>query len=521
MQNEFDDVFQYNSCVSRGICSINPRTSALQSVLLSFIKISANYFKYFENDVEFKNFLLNTITITISNPDFNEHSFLFTINKFKDFFEKLFESEALKTEISENKKNNILNMLKDTSDIILSIKLGEKIFNNATDKISSEMRDMYNIILIIIKSLSLNLLELQCYDIYNNDIFELIISLLNTINLDNSNIDNLKNEIYNACKTDVNLMKLIRKTQENRYGIQIEKEVSFSTIPNKAVLVVGSNIKELETILEALKNEDIDIYTHDEMMLAYTFPKFSEYSRLKGQFGVGLENCLLDFATFPGPIILTKHSLHNIENFYRGRLFTTDYMTSPKGIIKIIDNDFSELIESAKKSKGFKKGKQCESVLEGFDYKKIVQQIKSKISLNNYKQIFLIGLDGYFLEQKTYFENLIKLLPKDILIISFSYKFENENIVYINACYDNFNLIKIFNFVKNYNLPITIFVPKCSRNTISQVIYLSEQNNVNVYLGKCTPIILNPSLINTMKSKFNIANISISKKDLEEILKDK
>jgi hydroxylamine reductase (hybrid-cluster protein) len=63
------------------------------------------------------------------------------------------------------------------------------------------------------------------------------------------------------------------------------------------------------------------------MMLAHTFPKFSEYKRLKGQYGQGLENCLLDFATFPGPIILTAHSLHNIENFYRGRLFTTDYIT--------------------------------------------------------------------------------------------------------------------------------------------------------------------------------------------------
>ena len=102
-------------------------------------------------------------------------------------------------------------------------------------------------------------------------------------------------------------------------------------------------IRELEIVLDKLKNENIDIYTHDEMMLAHTFPKFSEYTHLKGQFGQGVENCLLDFATFPGPIILTKHSLHNIENFYRGSLFTTDYISSPKGIIKIENNDLSDL----------------------------------------------------------------------------------------------------------------------------------------------------------------------------------
>ena len=35
-------------------------------------------------------------------------------------------------------------------------------------------------------------------------------------------------------------------------------------------------------------NEDIDVYTHDDMMLAHTFPKFSEYKRLKGQFVIVL-----------------------------------------------------------------------------------------------------------------------------------------------------------------------------------------------------------------------------------------
>ena len=138
------------------------------------------------------------------------------------------------------------------------------------------------------------------------------------------------------------------------------------------------NIMELENILEGLKDTDIDVYTHDEMMLAYTFPKFSEYKNLKGQYGCGVENCLLDFATFPGPIILTKNSLHNIENFYRGRLFTTDY-TFPKGVIKIDNNNFSEVIKSAKDAKGFKTGKICESVSVGYDIKKITQKVLKTI----------------------------------------------------------------------------------------------------------------------------------------------
>ena len=67
-------------------------------------------------------------------------------------------------------------------------------------------------------------------------------------------------------------MKLLRNKQEERYGKQRVNEVSYSTTPAKAILVVGSNIRELEDVLEAVKNQNIDVYTHDEMMIAHTFP---------------------------------------------------------------------------------------------------------------------------------------------------------------------------------------------------------------------------------------------------------
>ena len=236
---------------------------------------------------------------------------------------------------------HISNIIKINSEenIIDAIKFGEKIFNRGVKNISPEIRDLYNIMLVISKSISINLLDLESFEKYNDLAFETILNIYSKINLEEKNIEALKTEIYKAAETDLELMRLIRNSQEERYGMQGKEEVSYTTIPNKAVLVVGSNIRELETVLEALKNENIDIYTHDDMMLAHTFPNFKMYPRLKGQYGQGIENCLLDFATFPGPIVLTKHSLHNIENFYRGRLFTTDYTTNPKGIIKIENKD--------------------------------------------------------------------------------------------------------------------------------------------------------------------------------------
>lgn len=523
---ERNEDYQYNSCISRGICSINPRISALQTVLVLYLRMFAKFGLKLESKKlipeRIKDFILNTISVTIYNPEFNEDSFITIINNFRNILPLTIEEYYKHNEDlgDENllEKGKANKLYEETKEIISAIQFGEKKFNEEQKSLSTETRDLYNITLIILKSLSINILDLKSFE-KNFDIgFSTILKLLNLINIKEESISKIRTAIQKAAKIDNELMNLIRNTQNEHYGEQNIAEVSFSTIPNKAVLVVGSNIRELEIILENLKEQNIDIYTHDEMMLAHTFPKFSEYKRLKGQFGQGIENCLLDFATFPGPIILTKHSLHNIENLYRGRLFTTDLIV-PKGVIKIDDNNFKDVIEATKTSRGFRNGKQCETITIGYNKNDTFEQIKKALNGNKYDYVFIIGLDDYSLEQKTYFEKLIKLSPDNVLIISFSYKLERNNLIHINACFDSHSIMQIFEIIKDFDKEVVIFMPKCNRNTLSQVIYLSDFNKTKIYLGKCIPILLNPTLMKTLNSEFKIKNITSAKKDLENILK--
>ena len=525
MINSSED-FQYDSCVSRGICSINPRTSALQRVLILYLKLISKYVVHLlekdEKDENTKNLILNTISIAVSNPEFTEESFVSVVSIFKDKlpqiidkYNEVFEEDDFKTESLK-----LLELFTQTNDIISAIKFGEKTIRNLVNKIPAKTRDLYNIMLVIAKSISINLLDLESYGKTSESAFLTVLKLLNLINLEEDSTEQLKDEIISASQVDKEIMSMVHSAQEERYGVQGCAEVSYSTVPSKAVLVVGSNIRELETVLDALKNEKIDVYTHDDMMIAHTFPKFAEYEHLKGQYGQGVENCLLDFATFPGPIILTKHSLYNIENFYRGRLFTTDY-ACPKGVIKIEKEDFLKVIDSAKKAKGFKRGKQCESVIIGYKHEELSAMIKDTLSLGLYKNVFLIGLEKYSLEQHKYFEKLAKLAPKEVLIISLSYNFNRENFIHVNACFDNYAIIRLYNEIKRYGLKTSVFVPKCDRNSISQMVFLSKDDDTDVFVGKCTPIILNPSLMGTLQSEFSINGITSAKKDLERIFSDK
>lgn len=521
MDNSFNN-YQYNSCRSKGVCSINPKNSALQTVLVLYFRLFAKYAIELNKESlleeKMQLFVLNSISASIFNLELNEEAFNSVTKVFQEKLPKIIQTynEIFLEKNIKDESEKVNELFSNTLNINNAIKYGEKYFLNTQEKLSNEIRDLYSIILFIIKNLAINLLELYSFEQDFSKEFNLILELFNEINIPCTNLENLKKIILKASVFDTELMISLRNLQEKRYGEQEKVEVSYSTYPNKAILVVGSNVKELEVILENLKNENIDIYTHDDMIVAHTFPYFKKYPHLKGQFGQGLKNCLLDFSTFPGPIILTKNSLHNIENLYRGRLFTTDY-TCPKGVIRIQNNDFTEVIESAYTAKGFKNGKQCESIELGFNLTKEFHSISKKIETGAFNKIILIGLDANSYEQKSYFNKLVKNTPKSTLVISFSYNFELDNFICLNSCFDSQNIIRVFNLLYDFNLPITIFIPQCDRNSISQLIYFSSKERAKTFVDKCLPIILNPSLVTTLQKHFSTYTLSKVKTDLEII----
>lgn len=524
MQNNNDNL-QYNSCIYKGICSINPRTSALQNVLGLYLNLCGKYsLKLHEKQSlspRIRNFILNTVAISVSNPEFTETGFLEAISELKRILPELIETYNNLYNKEDFKGENIISsdVFKKCENIIDAIKFGEYINRTMLAKIPSQTRDLLKTMLVISKSICLNLLDLESYQNLTNDCNDAFTTLLIILNsLKEENPETIKKLIYEGSKCNTKLMKLLHDEQEKRYGKQEIVNISYTTTPSKAVLAVGSNIRELETLLEALKNTNIDVYTHDEMMVAHTFPFFNKYQNLKGQYGHGLENCLIDFATFPGPIILTKHSLHNIENFYRGRLFTTD-INFHKGIIQIENDDYTEVIKSANASKGFKHGKVCETVTVGYNYENCIKLIEDSLSSNNYKKIVLIGLKNYSTQQREYFESLIKHISNAILIISFSYNFERKNLLYFNTCFDSYAIVRIASALRNYKLPLDIFLPKCGRNTLTEMIHFAKIQTNTVYMGECEPIVINPSMKNTLNKFFNIKTIATAKKDLNSINK--
>lgn len=527
---QYDD-YNFDSCTAKGVCSTDPTISSLQEVIMMYLKQLSFYTirlkKRGVTNKVIRDNILNTISGLVSNTDYSQEQFK---NIIETIYENLRQSKILYERIckdnnlSTDKLENKLKISKKL-DLNEAIKQGEREFIRKNKLIDEKQRHIYEIMFVLIKNVCINLIQLQSYNKDCEDSYYSMLQLLSMMNYKKASTEKLKQIVQRFIKINYKLAKLLHNTEVEIFGKQEPTEVSFSTKVGKAILVSGSNLKELEDVLKATRGNQIDVYTHGSMILGHTYPKLREYKQLKGQFGLGVENCLLDFATFPGSILMTKNSLQNVEYLYRGRLFTTD-VNIPKGVTQIKNNDFKPLIKSAMDAKGFAKGQIRDSLKIGYQdevIEKRVNEVITKINSRDIKHLFIIGILNHTSLQKRYFARLLKTLPKNTHAITLSTYTPTSNTFQINSSYDFMLMYKILEDLNKKleykSFDISVFLTKCDKYAVANMLNLKELGVDNILLGHCSPIMINPMVTESFKDIFGIKLISTPKEDLEYLTK--
>lgn len=523
--------YEFDECITKGICSINPTLSSLQEVILLYMKELAFYIlKLKEMGVSNRRItedLIDTLSGIVANIDYNQEQFQEVITKLynnlsqaKSLYVSLcqkhnLECQVLKSHFKHSKKTTLTE----------SIRKGEKYFLKRTNLYSPEQKNLFDIMLFLVKSICTFVLDLESFGVSYDEAQEQILIMLSTMNFCDTPIEDVKKQISKFIGVYYELVKILYRTQVAFYGEIAPVEVSLSTRPGKAIMVSGSNLKDLETILELTKDKNIDVYTHGvEMIMAHTFPKLRAYPNLIGHFGKGAENCLLDYATFPGSILMTKHSLQKVEYLYRGRLFTTDAI-APKGVVKIKDNNFEHLIKSAKEAKGFSHGQQKNPIKVGFNEKEVLKNINKmmdKVESEEIKHIFVVGLLNYSADQQHYFEKFLDIMPNDCFAISLSYEKNAENVMHIDSFYDFSLIYKILKEISLRKplkeLDMSVFLTKCDKHTVANILNLKNLGIKDIYMCKCSPNMVNPALITALRTIYNIKEFANPEEDLAKTL---
>ncbi len=529
-QNNYTDT---NECTSRGACSISPAISALQELALEFLQHTAYYILKLEelgaknNKIKYE--IINTLSSLVSVNEFSDKQLYsivmneyFLLEDTKKNYKKLCKKEQI---LSKDLKS--VPEFNSETTISQAISIGEKIIREKYQKRSSSQKNYTEILLIILKSVSLNLTKLNDFKEFDDIIYHEILKTLDMLNANRIPVIEIKQKINSLASLDNKLQLKISELLLSAFEGIDKVMVSHSTTKGKAILVSGNNFFDLLSILDETKDKDIDVYTHSNLLIVHALNRFHQYKHLKGHYGDQSENCILDFATFPGSILLTKNSRSNREYFYRGRLFSNDYIV-PNGVIKIENNDYSELIQAALNAKGFSKGKTKDDTPLGFNENELFKtfdRIIEKLNRREIKKLYIIGIDAHLEAQKIYFKEFFKNLSDDEFVISFSYESKKDNVLTLNIG----NYIPLASRVLNklfekYPLKsdnIVFFFTTCDVMTISSIVLLRETGAKNLFMAHCSPTIINPSVLDTFKSEYHILSTTDAPDDLTLIRKNK
>lgn len=524
--------FECDECSIKGICSLSPVAAAMKSVIFAFLQELAFYIikvrMFGGRNEHIKNNFIEIFSILISNSEYTEDGLNSIIN---NIFETLIQVKILYQDLC--KKNNTLVKYYKTQvrlnknfTVAEIVKKGHKYSTKIKQNFTEEQRNGLDSVLIILKSICLYLVELQNLEFDIDNYYMELLSAIEVYSFEEISHEQIIEYLKKFAKLDSELMRLLYKIRQERYGEFVQADVLFSHKKGKAILVSGTNMKEMEMILEATKDKGLDIYTHGQMITAHTLPKLRAYSHLVGHYGKDKDSYMTDFSSFPGAVFLTKLSLFKVENLYRGGIFTTDKIVA-SGIGRIKDYDFEPLIKSALSAEGFEDASETKVVKFGFTEEEIDNknnELVEKIKRNEIKTIFLVGVPSSIDYKKEYFDQLFSLINNESYIYSLFPGEAKENAFFLRVDFGHPLLYRLLDLIlpikKHLNTKINLLLTRCDSHTIPGVIDVKNLDLDNVYMGVCSPNLFNPALIQYIMSTFSINKYTTPEADYKAMTED-
>ena len=457
------------NCQSFGFCMVDPRINALSELLMNEIRQIAFYTvkigEYETINKEIVSKCVEALCVDFSNINFIEKNFIDIYHNFvkfkiqmKNVYNSIHENsnlpyETIKSPFDEELKSSIIQM----------IKRGQKLLKTNHLYVSKQTEQLFELVYILIKDTSRNISRIKDFENdYTKYDFE-VLRFLNIANFPSTRKEKLKRRIQEFIEINYQTRVDLQNILEENYGPKTPATVNLSQEKGHSILVSGDNFKELELVLEATKDEDINVYTHDMLFIAHSYEKFRQYKNLKGHFGTN--NPRFDFSNFKGVIYVTKNYEQRIDSIVKGCIYTTNSLM-PKGISKIENNNFEPLIKGALNHEEFSGTPKNNTIEVPYNENKIKNIKKNKTTL-------IVGATA---KDKT---NSIELFsPSEISLIYKICKEENkiEKIIFAN----------------------------CYLQTLVLSIILKIKFKYKIQFGKCPEYYVNPNLIKCLKEEYDI-----------------
>lgn len=341
----------------------------------------------------------------------------------------------------------------------------------------------------------------------------------------------------------VKVMALLDKANTETYGNPEMTKVNIGVKNNPGILISGHDLKDLEQLLIQTEGQEVDIYTHSEMLPANAYPNLKKYKHLVGNYGNAWHRQLEEFESFNGPILFTTNCLvpPRKSTTYNDRVFTTGATGMPewKRITKKLangDKDFTEIIELAKKCPPPTEIEKGEITI-GFAHNQVLalaDKVLENVNSGAIKK--LVVMSGCDARQKSreYYTEFAKKLPKDTIILTSGcakYRYNKLNLGDINGiprvldagqCNDSYSwavvalkLKEVLKLDDINKLPIVFNIAWYEQKAIIVHLALLFLGIKDTHVGPTLPAWLTPNLLKAVQDTFGVQTIKTVEEDMK------
>lgn len=353
-------------------------------------------------------------------------------------------------------------------------------------------------------------------------------------------LDTLLENAMAIGKLNFAIMGLLDKGETTTFGDPTPTQVNTRPMAGKCIVVSGHDLKDLYSLLEQTQGKGINIYTHGEMLPAHAYPAFKKFPHLVGNYGSAWQNQQIEFAQFPGPILMTSNCIidPNVGD-YQDRIWTRSMVGWP-GVKHIEEvRNFSDIIKQALSLPGFQHTEIEHKITIGFARNTLLEATDSIIDLvsaNKLRHIFLVGGCDGSRDERNYYNEFAMHVPADCVILTLGcgkYRFNKESfgtieglprLLDVGQCNDAYSavilavqLAKKLGCTVN-DLPLTLVLSWFEQKAIVILLTLLSLGVKNIYAGPTLPAFLTPNLVNIIVEKFALHPTGEAEQDLKNIL---
>jgi hydroxylamine reductase len=362
--------------------------------------------------------------------------------------------------------------------------------------------------------------------------------VLDFLTVPRPSLDDLLGYALKVGELNMRTMQMLDKANTDAFGHPTPTPVRLHPVAGKAILVSGHDLADLAALLEQTKDTGIQIYTHGEMLPAHGYPKLKAYSHLAGNYGGAWQDQAVEFAEFPGAILMTSNCIQQPKNSYGDRIFTCGAVAWP-GLEHVSRKDFSPVTKAALAAPGYDASGPDDTILTGFGHNAVLSvadQVVGAVKAGKIRHFFLIGGCDGARSGRDYYTQLAESVPDDCIIMTLAcgkYRFNKlqfgdiggiPRLLDIGQCNDTYSAIQIavalagaFDCGVN-DLPLSLVLSWYEQKAVAILLTLLHLGIKNVRIGPSLPAFITPGVLALLQKNYNLMAITSPEQDLAAIL---